>query len=94
MDIDGRVYIFGAAALLFLMGSFSFYDDMQDENAAPTKVVTQAAAVAECDQNAIELGDMRLGCQTNTGKDVRVRRLEPSTSSITGGGAKFVSASR
>ncbi len=95
MELTGRTYIFFAAILVLLVGTTNLYEQAKEENAAPGMVVTRAAATAECDQNSVELGDMRLGCQSNTGKDVRVRRLtssSPSSSALTGGGAKFVSA--
>ena len=94
MELDGRLYVLIGTALVLLTGIYGLYDDIQKENADPTKVMTRSAAIAECDQKAIEIGDMRLGCQTNSGNDVRVRRIETSSGSIFSGGAKFVSANR
>ena len=93
MELTGRTYIFFAATLVLLTGTFKFYDEAQQDGAAPGTIMTRAAAAAECDRNAVDLGEFRLGCQTNTGGDVRVRRIESGGSSIlSGGGAKFVSA--
>lgn len=93
MELTGRTYIFFAATLVLLTGTFKFYEDAQKDGAAPGMLMTRAAAAAECDRNAVDLGEFRLGCQTNTGRDVRVRKMDAGSSLNLGGGAKFVSAS-
>lgn len=92
MELSGRTYIFCAATLVLLAGTGKLYEEARQDSATPGMIKTRAAAAAECDRNAVEVGEMRLGCQAKTGNDVRVRRITSGGSSSFGGGAKFVSA--
>ena len=94
MELTGRTYIFFAATLVMLGGAVNHYDQLTEDSADPSMVVTQAAAYAECDRNSLDFGDFRVGCHHGN-KDTRVRRFTPDRVSVgnSGGGVKFVSSS-
>ena len=94
MELTGRTYIFFAIALVFLTGTFKYYEDLEQNSDAPGQITTLAAAQQSCDANAIEVGEMRLGCQAQSDNSVRVRRTDTDVNTLLSGGAKFVSASR
>ncbi len=77
-----------------LSGGLHHYDVLMEESSDPSMVVTQAAALAECDRNALDFGEFRIGCRQETG-ETRVRRMDSEEPNVFGksGGAKFVSFS-
>ncbi len=85
----GRNLIILATTLVLLAGSLRLYMDGAEPTAAPTEVVTAVEAARQCDLNSIQLGDLRLGCQTAaTRPDTRMFTTNGST--ISRGTAKFV----
>ena len=77
-----------------LTGALTHFQRAQEESASPEMVVTQAQAIQECDQNALDFGEFRVGCRHET-RDVRVRQhSQPAKLTLgqSSGGAKFVSS--
>lgn len=80
MEDSGRNYIMLATALIVLAGAYHHHVTIDEQTAGPSQVITQAAASSQCDQNAIQLSRVRLGCNMGNGGDARVRDHTRTTS--------------